>query len=128
MGLVNPDPTLQGADTGVDLRGARPLHSGNPVTVLDTDGDGNKDLLFGFVSCSNLARIRNAGPNTGNARFTAFDSLFPARNPIVFPAFPAAFWEDVDGDGVKDLLASPNVNFNENQAFDFRASGWFYKF
>lgn len=127
LGLNNPDPKLEGLPSNVDSRRARPLHSGNTVTVFDTDGDGNKDLLFGFVSCPNVARIRSAGPNTGNARFTAFDSLFPARKPVVFPAFPATFWEDVDGDGVKDLLASPNVNFNENQEFDFRASGWFYK-
>lgn len=106
---------------------ARPLHSGNTLTVVDTDGDGKKDLLFGFVTCENLARIKGAGPNNSNAAFTGFDSLFPARNPILFPAFPATFWEDVDGDGTKDLLASPNVTFNENQLFDFRASGWFYK-
>lgn len=113
--------------TTPDLSGARPLHSGNTLTVLDTDGDGNKDLLFGFVTCQNLARIRSVGPNSSKAYFTAFDSLFPARRPILFPAFPATSWEDVDGDGQKDLLASPNVGFNENQAFDFRASGWFYK-
>lgn len=116
-------PTLSGANPGR----ARPLHSGNTLTVVDTDGDGNKDLLFGFVTCQNLARIRSIGPNNNKAYFTAFDSLFPARNPVVFPAFPATSWEDVDGDGQKDLLASPNVSFNENQEFDFRASGWFYK-
>lgn len=106
---------------------ARPLHSGNTLAVVDTDGDGNKDLLFGFVSCQNLARLRGAGPNTNNARFVGFDSLFPARKPILFPAFPATFWVDVDGDGQRDLLASPNVTFNDNNAFDFRASGWFYR-
>ena len=118
---LTPSPKVDGA------RAARPLHSGNTLTVLDTDGDGNKDLLFGFVTCPNLARIRSAGPNNNKAYFTAFDSLFPARNPIVFPAFPATSWVDVDGDGRKDLLASPNVDVNENQAFDFRASGWFYR-
>jgi hypothetical protein len=107
--------------------GARPMHTGNALTVIDTDGDGNKDLLFGFVSCENIARLRNTGPNSVSANFTSYDSLFPARNPILFPAFPATYFEDVDGDGQKDLLASPNVNLNDNQAFDFRASGWFYK-
>ena len=106
---------------------ARPMHTGNTLTVVDTDGDGNKDLLFGFVSCENIARLRNAGPNSVQANFTSYDSLFPAVNPILFPAFPATFLEDVDGDGQKDLLASPNVSMNENQLFDFRASGWFYK-
>lgn len=120
--LTVPNPTTDGASPK-----ARPMHSGNTLTVLDTDGDGNKDLLFGFVSCPNIARIRSAGPNSHKANFTAFDSLFPARHPIAFPEFPATFWEDVDGDGQKDLLASPNVSENENQAFDFRASGWLYK-
>ncbi|AUD01292.1 FG-GAP-like repeat-containing protein [Spirosoma pollinicola] len=107
--------------------GARPLHTGNTLTVLDTDGDGKKDLLFGFVSCENIARLHNSGPNSASANFTSYDSLFPAISPILFPAFPATYFEDVDGDGQKDLLASPNVNFNDNHAFDFRASGWFYK-
>ena len=112
---------------GSNPAGARPMHTGNTLTVVDTDGDGIKDLLFGFVSCENIARLRNTGPNSERANFTSYDSLFPAQNPILFPAFPATFFEDVDGDGQKDLLASPNVSANENQMFDFRASGWFYK-
>ncbi|GAB3993624.1 hypothetical protein GCM10028807_29360 [Spirosoma daeguense] len=107
--------------------GGRPMHTGNTLTVVDTDGDGHKDLLFGFVDCENIARIRNTGPNTYKADYTSYDSLFPIQKPILFPAFPATFWEDVDGDGVKDLLASPNVGANDNLVFDFRASGWFYK-
>lgn len=107
--------------------GARPLHAGNTITMVDTDGDGKKDMLFGFVTCENIARLRNTGTNDVSANFTSYDSLFPAKAPILFPSFPATFWEDVDGDGVKDLLASPSVSANDNQAFDFRASGWFYK-
>ncbi len=105
----------------------RPQHVGNALTVVDTDGDGNKDLLFGFVSCENIARLRNSGPNSDKANFTGYDSLFPAKAPILFPAFPVTFWEDVDGDGQKDLLASPNVNLNDGYLYDFRASSWFYK-
>lgn len=106
---------------------AKPLHTGNTLTVVDTDGDGNKDLLFGFVSCENIARLRSAGPNNEKANYVSYDSLFPTSNPILFPAFPAAYWEDVDGDGQKDLLASPNVATNDNYAYDFRTSSWFYK-
>jgi len=120
--LADEKPPLRGTNPN-----ARPLHSGNTLIIVDTDGDGNKDLLFGFVTCQNLARIRGVGPNGSNARFVGFDSLFPASKPVLFPAFPAVFWEDVDGDGQRDLIASPNVSFNENNGFDFRASGWFYK-
>ncbi|AQG80786.1 FG-GAP-like repeat-containing protein [Spirosoma montaniterrae] len=117
-GLTDPKPPGS-------VPGARPLHTGNTVTILNADG--KKDMLFGFVSCANLARLRSNGPNNDKAAYVAFDSLFPEQNPVLFPAFPAAFLEDVDGDGLTDLLASPNVDINENQAFDFRASSWFYK-
>lgn len=113
--------------TKYSLKGARPMHSGNTLSILDTDGDGKKDLLFGFVTCNNLAVLHNTGTNDENARFTSFDSLYPAQNPVIFPAYAAAFWEDADGDGVKDLLASTYNDFNDNYAYDFRNSGWFYR-
>ncbi|GAB3498169.1 hypothetical protein GCM10027341_19360 [Spirosoma knui] len=115
-GRVDPKPS-----------GARPQHTGNTLMAIDANGDGTKDLLFGFVSCENTALLRNTGPNSEQANFTSFDSLYPAREPIRFPAFPATFWEDVDGDGLKDLLASPNVDLNDGLAYDFKASAWYYK-
>ncbi|GAB3763117.1 FG-GAP-like repeat-containing protein [Spirosoma pomorum] len=118
VGLVDPKPSIPNA---------RPLHSGNTITVIDTDGDGKKDMLFGFVTCANIARLKNGGTNDVNANFVSFDSLYPAQNPILFPEFPSTSWEDVDGDGKKDLLASPNVSDVSNQAFDFTKSGWYYK-
>ncbi|GAB3894144.1 FG-GAP-like repeat-containing protein [Spirosoma agri] len=107
--------------------GTRPLHSGNTLAILDVNGDGKKDMLFGFVSCTNIAVLYNAGANNENATFTSFDSLFPAQNPIAFPAYAATFSEDVDGDGIKDLLASTYSDFNENRLYNFRASSWFYR-
>ncbi len=107
--------------------GAKVLHSGNTLSLVDTDGDGHKDLLFGFVSCTNIARLINTGPNNEGATYTGFDKDFPARNPINFQTFPATFLEDVDGDGLKDLLAAPNNYDNNGQLIDFRASAWFYK-
>lgn len=107
--------------------GARPKHAGNTMAILDANGDGKKDILFGFVSCDNIAALYNSGTNDENANFTAFDSLYPAQNPVKFPAYAATFWEDVDGDGVNDLLASTFSDFNENYGYDFRASSWFYR-
>lgn len=106
---------------------ARTLHTGNTLTVVDTDGDGFKDLLFSFVECTTIARIRNAGPNNEKATYVSVDTLFPATKPIDFNLFPATFFEDVDGDGVKDLLAAPNVAGNDATHVDFRASNWLYK-
>ncbi|MBO0934504.1 FG-GAP-like repeat-containing protein [Fibrella aquatilis] len=111
----------------VGIPNARPEHSGNALTIFDVNGDGSKDIVFGYVSCNNLAAIYNTGPNSEKANFTRFDADFPKVNPVRFPVFPAAYFEDVDGDGLADLLATPNVASNEGYLFDFKASTLFYK-
>lgn len=106
---------------------ARPAHSGLAFTIVDTDGDGRKDILVGHVSCLNASRLRNAGTNDEKANFVAADVAFPTTNPINFPSFPALFVEDIDGDGQRDLLASPNNGVNDGGLTDYRASNWFYR-
>ncbi|MEZ0538350.1 T9SS type A sorting domain-containing protein [Fibrella arboris] len=109
------------------LPNARPLHTGNAISMFDTDGDGLKELLFGYVSCPNVAVLYNRTANSAKADFYKFDASFPAKNPIQFPAFAATFFEDVDGDGRTDLLASPSVYTNDGNLFDFRASNLLYR-
>lgn len=119
-----------GGRVGNPLQGqgaARPAHTGNTITMFDVNGDGKKDLLFGHVSCPNISVIRNGGPNTAAANFTAFDASFPAKDPVNFAVFPASFLEDVDGDGKKDLLVSPNTYANEGTLMNFQSSNWFYR-
>lgn len=109
------------------LPNARPLHTGNAISVFDIDGDGLKELLFGYVTCSNVAVLYNRTTNSAKADFYKFDANFPAKNPILLPAFAATFFEDVDGDGRTDLLASPSVYANDGNVFDFRASNLLYR-
>jgi len=97
------------------------------MLLVDLDGDGKRDLLFGHVSCDNIARLNNTGGNGTAANFTSFNSNFPAADPIRMPVFPAAYAEDLDFDGKRDLLASPNTAINEGNLSDFRASAWFYR-
>lgn len=104
---------------------ARPAHSGLAFTLADTDGDNRKDLFVGHVGCLNLTRARNAGTNNERANFTSVDTKFPANDPINMPSFPAVFVEDVDGDGIRDLLASPNDA--ARGLADYRATNWFYR-
>jgi hypothetical protein len=104
---------------------ARIMHAGNSMLVYDFDGDGRKDMLMGHVTCTNIARLVNAGSNRV-ANFTRFDRDFPAKDPIDFRVFPAVYLEDVDFDGKKDLIAAPNVYANEGNLMDFRASAWYY--
>ena len=105
---------------------ARIQHAGNAILVQDFNNDGRKDLLFGHISCNNIAFLKNAAGNN-NANITAFEANFPVKNPIDMVVFPAAFLEDVDFDGVKDLLVSPNTSGNEKNDMNLQKSIWLYK-
>ncbi|WP_165841012.1 FG-GAP-like repeat-containing protein [Larkinella punicea] len=107
--------------------GARVMHNGNSMLVIDMDGDGNKDLLVAHVTCPNVSLLINEGGNAPNTRFTTFRGAFPTANPISFNTFPALYSEDLNFDGIKDLIASPNTYGNTDYLIDFRASNWFYK-
>jgi hypothetical protein len=114
-----------GAVENPTLPGGRIAHAGNALLMQDLNGDGKKDLLIGHVTCDNIARLINTGTNRV-ADFTRFDANYPAQDPVRFTIFPAVYSEDVDFDGVKDLLAAPNVYANEGNLIDFRSSVWYY--
>ncbi|CAG4990233.1 hypothetical protein DYBT9275_00484 [Dyadobacter sp. CECT 9275] len=108
-----------------DLSGAKILHAGNSILLQDVNGDGNKDLLVGHVSNDHISVLYNAVAGIA-ADFTSFTHNYPEKDPIVFRIFPAVYAEDIDFDGVKDLIASPNVSVNEGNLMDFRSSNWYY--
>ncbi len=101
-------------------------HSGSTQLVIDLDGNGLKDMLIGDVSCNNLAAFFNKGTQQ-DAKFDAFLPNFPQNVPVNMPIFPAAYYEDVDFDGLNDLLVAPNVADNSDKLTNFRQSIWFYK-
>lgn len=114
-----------GVESGKPDNG-RVKHAGNAILLHDLDGDGRKDMLLGNVDCENLSILFNEATGIA-ARFTGYKSLYPVSEPAVMPVFPAAYLEDVDFDGKKDLLVSPNVYGNDNLMMDFVASGWYYR-
>lgn len=121
------DCVYVGNETGGDNSGARVKHNGNSMLIIDVDGDGNKDLLTAHVTCPHVSFLPNVGGNGASAVFTSNTNTFPATNPISFNIFPAVYAEDLDFDGITDLVASPNTYGNEGNMIDFRASNWFYK-
>ncbi len=102
------------------------LHSGNSLLLLDLNGDNKKDVLFGHITCTNIASMLNQGTEK-RAIFTNVSYVFPQDAPIDFPIFPAVYYEDLDFDGIKDLVAAPNGYDNALQTVDFQQSAWFYK-
>jgi hypothetical protein len=108
-----------------DISNGRMDHSGGKALLyIDFDGDGIKDLLFAEEACDELYVLKNEGTNE-DALFTSA-TLFPQPQPTNIQ-FPAAYYEDIDFDGVPDLIISPNVYFRQFNGIDFEKSVWYYK-
>ena len=84
-------------------------HSGSALLALDLDGDTDKDILISDIGCSTLTAITNGG-NSSLALGTQEDNTFPSYDtPVNMSIFPTPFYLDINNDGKKDLIASPNT-------------------
>lgn len=102
-----------------------PKHSGSTVLAIDLDGNGVKDLIMGDVSYPTLTALVNGGTTVNsNSEMVSADNTYPSNNtPANINLFPGPYYVDVDFDGKKDLIVSPNARtVSENQS-----SVWFYK-
>lgn len=103
------------------------LHAGSCLTIFDSDGDGDKDVIIGDISCNIVQYMHNGGDNT-NALIIDTTKLYPNYPnkgntlKIQMNNFPGAYIADVDGDGKNDLVATPGAFGGENSQ-----SLWYYK-
>lgn len=99
------------------------LHVGSTLLTFDKENDGDKEVVLGDISFENLNLLTNNGTNL-DAFCGEQENNFPANSvPVDIVAFPASFLLDLDNDGLKDLVASPNSpNNSENYGVT-----WFYK-
>lgn len=98
-------------------------HSGSSTLALDINDDGVKEFILGDLSFKNLTLLYNDGTLQDAHIFDQHTAAPPGTTPVDIAIFPAAFYEDVNNDGAKDLIVSPNAtNITEN--FN---SVWFYK-
>lgn len=83
-------------------------HSGSTLLALDMDGDGDKDLILGDLSNHKLTLLMNGG-SKADAWMTSSDNNFPSNDvPVNMSIFHGIFFVDVDADGIKDLIVTPN--------------------
>lgn len=120
-------PYLKQYQQAMDGGAQKPLHAGSCLMCFDRDGDGDQDLVMGDVSCSQVFYVENGG-SSANAHITDTTKLYPnypnkaSTDVIRLNAFPCTYHLDVNGDGKKDLIASPNaVAGSENYQ-----SVWYY--
>jgi len=96
---------------------------GSSMLALDMDGDQDKELVISNIASNEMDLLINGG-DINNASMVTVASNFPGNSSKVdISVFPAAYYLDVDNDGLKDLIAAPNTtgsvrNFN---------SAWYYK-
>jgi len=105
-----PNPEVGDGPHGDPSADGRPkAHAGSALTPLDLNGDGLMDLLLGDVGFNNVVALYNGG-TTGRALMTQVDDSFPSYDrPVDLALFPASFYLDLDNDGRRDLLVSPNA-------------------
>lgn len=99
------------------------LHNGSCMECININADNDQDLLIGDMSNGFVNFMRNAGSNTFAIGDT-IDDHYPGYDvPAEINIFGCGFHLDVNNDGLKDILFSPNNNsITEN----FRSS-WYYK-
>lgn len=125
---MNVCPFMKMYEEAINDNLKKPLHSGSCLMCFDRNGDGDKELIMGDISCVNVFFVENTG-STANAHVGDTTRLYPnypnkaSTNVIKLNSFPCTYNLDVDNDGFKDLIASPNaISGAENYE-----SVWYYK-
>jgi hypothetical protein len=103
--------------------GGRPRHSGSSITAFDYDGNGLLDVMLGDVSFDRLVLGLNNG-SVDQAWISAQDSAWNQNETVLdITSFPAAFYVDIDQDGVRDIIGSPSVVLNGSDV----GVMWYYR-
>lgn len=125
--VFNYDVSCKGGPGGVGLKDSLlPQHGSKTYFFEDLNGDGSYDLLLSDEGCG-LFKALNVGSNlVGDINNFTVD--FPnSSNPLTEIIYPGIFFEDLDQDGLKDIVAAPNELVNLGNIHNFHNSVFYYR-
>jgi len=99
------------------------IHGGTTFCAFDADNDGDKEILYGDLIYPTIIFGTNTG-NPNQAYISEQDTMFPSFDvPVDIADFVASYHLDVNNDGAKDLVFSPNLPLG---TLDLETA-WFYE-
>ncbi|CAN5282002.1 hypothetical protein BH09BAC5_BH09BAC5_06210 [soil metagenome] len=99
------------------------LHSGSCLECIQLQNDSDQDLLLGDLNSLHIKYLENGGTNTF-AQMDMVDDSFPSYDTSLrMNFFPCAFHLDVNNDGKKDVIISPNSPYSAEN----HHSSWYYE-
>lgn len=115
--------TPQFSDPLFDKGEARRDDTVTSIFALDIDGNGAKDLLVGDISALTTLMVHNGG-SAAVALMDTQDVNFPSTDvPAIINGFHYHAYIDVDNDGRKDLIVSPNEFENKDAQWVYKNNG-----
>lgn len=97
----------------------KPTHAGNTLCLADTDGDGDYDFFNSNAIFPDIQFFTNGRIEYGSSTDSMImqDTLWQSNGTVLtINEWPAAFWIDIDDDGDRDLVFSPQtVGVSENK-------------
>lgn len=89
-----------------------PRHAGTTILSIEMNEEFPKEIVLGDIGSYNMTALTNSHTSSGMDSIIAAEVAFPenygSAEPVNMRSFPAAFYEDMDNDGVRDLLVCPN--------------------
>ncbi len=118
------DGLLPGEENWDPNSGRSDRHGGGTLLALDLDASGVLDLIVGDGGSPHLAWLTNDGtaPNM-DSNMDFWEMFVPKPDSVHLPNLPATFYVDVDNDGNRDLLVSPQDEAVASHNFE---SAWLY--